>query len=150
MVLMTKCRKMAPNSQAPATISRSEQIAIRICTYYDLGVRFVGCIHDRLKTYDLNTDSWNLLFDPSGAYGNHEDPEEDIIQDVLTHSGRMDFIVGESDVQTHIRQRWAAGYTDVEEIVEYLVERRQHYGLFTSGINVEMVMAVLRRMGHIV
>lgn len=141
---------MARHSQAPATTSRSEQITMRICTYYDLGVRFVGCINDRLKTFDLNTDSWNRLFDPSGAYENHEYPEEDIIRDVLINSGRMDFIDGESDVHTHIRQRWEAGYTDVEEIVEYLVERRQQQRDFTSGINVEMIMAVLRRMGYIV
>jgi hypothetical protein len=145
-----KCRNMARHSQTPATTSRSEQITMRICTYYDLGVRFIGCINDRLKTYDLNTDSWSRLFDPSGAYEHYEYPEEDIIRHVLINSGRMDFIDGESDVHTHIRQRWAAGYTDVEEIVDYLVERRRQYGFFTTGINVELVMAVLRRMGHIV
>jgi hypothetical protein len=135
---------MSTNSQNPTLNLRIEQIKSRIRTYYDLGIRFIEDINHRLAT-DLDTEEWSRLFDLSGQYEDHENPEAAIIQDVLTQSGRTEFIDHESDMHIHIRQRWEAGYRDTEEIAKYLVDR-----WFYSDVSAEMVMVVLRRMGYIV
>jgi hypothetical protein len=133
------------------TVSRSfrDQIAARITTYYDMGYRDVWSIYKQLSA-DLGNEDWQGLFLPTDSYYTGHLLEEDIIQDVLTHAGKTDFVYHGNDVDVFIGQRWESGCRDLLHIVQQTVQwLRDHNDLITA-MDEAVVRGVLTQMGYIV
>jgi hypothetical protein len=125
------------------------QIVARIIAYYDIGVCDVWNIMQRVSN-DLGNNNWQELFESTDSYRSGQLVEEDIIQDVLVHAGRTEFVFHGNDVDVFIGQRWESGCHDLQRIVQLTTQWLREHNNLTTVIDEAVVAGVLTRMGYIV